>query len=541
MPPGPGEIDGYPAVSPDGRTLAFAFASDRGVTRLWLHSLDNGQSRELAGTEQAQQPFWSPDGRHLGFFAGGHLRRLEVASGHIQSLATASDPRGGTWTESGTIVFSSTCCNALSSIAEAGGQVQPLTALDAGAGETSHRSPWALPGGEALLFTVPNGKQPGIYWLSLASGKRVFLRSEVSRAAYDRRGYLLWTREGSLVAQRLDPGTATLSGSIVVLGERVGSDPEKVALDRFGVGERVVAVRPTVPYRRELRWVDRRGTPGQLVGSPGFYYDPVLAAATGRVAVSKSPVPDYYQADAWVFDATAPDRATRLSFTGGYATPVWSADGATLYLASDAGGEHRILARRADGSGGEEVLYRSPSPLWLDDSSRREPLLALEGTTSEGAYKLWLLPLAGERVPRPFQHASPGSQAHSAFSPDGRLLAYTSDESGQPQVYVQPVDGSSGRWQVTNDGGDLALWRADGKELFYVGPDRVLRALSIRSLAPFAAGETEELFALRIPQLAISSQHTYYQPSPDGQRFLVNLLSDGPSEPEIRVTLGWSP
>jgi Tol biopolymer transport system component len=199
------------------------------------------------------------------------------------------------------------------------------------------------------------------------------------------------------------------------------------------------------------------------------------------------------------------------------------------------------MAKRADGGAAEEVIYSSKSALWPDDSSRREPLLVIEGNTGEGTYKLWLVPLRGEHVPRPYQQTSPGSQAHATFSPDGRLLAYTSDESGQGQIYVQPVDGSPGRWQVTNDGGDLAVWRADGKELFYVGFDRVLRAVSIRSLSPFTVGETQELFALRIPQLAVTSQHSYYQPTSDGQHFLVNEAIATATDPGILVTLGWSP
>jgi Tol biopolymer transport system component len=540
MPPGPGEIDNYPALSPDGRSIVFCFAPEHGVTQLWLHSFDSGRNQQLVGTERAEQPFWSPDSRYVGFFARGQLRQVEIATGHVESVVTASDPRGATWSESGEIVFSSTCCTSLSRVASAGGAPRRLTELDLGAGEGSHRYPWALPGGEALLFTVPDGRQPGIYWLSLATGKRVFLVPEVARAAYDSRGFLLWTRNGSLAAQRFDPRTAALSGEAFVVDEHVGTDADKTAQDLFAAAAQVVAVHATSSYQRALGWVDRHGTPGLLVGSPGNFYDPALSPDGTRVAVAKSPVPNYYSSDIWIFETSARDRATRFSFAGG-STPVWSADGRTLYYAAQTAGTHRVMAKRADGGAAEEVIYSSRSALWPDDSSKREPLLVIEGNTGEGTYKLWLVPLRGEHAPRPYEQASPGSQAHATFSPDGRLLAYTSDESGQGQIYVQSVDGSPGRWQVTNDGGDLAAWRADGKELFYVGFDRVLRAVSIRSLSPFTVGETQELFALRIPQLAVTSQHSYYQPSSDGQHFLVNEPIATAIDPGLLVTLGWSP
>jgi Tol biopolymer transport system component len=538
-PPAPGEIEGYPALSPDGRSLAFCFAPKHSVPRLWLHSFDSGQSRELAGTEHAEQPFWSPDGRHLGFFAAGQLRHLELATGHVESLVALSDSRGGTWSETGDIVFSPSCCAPLSRVAASGGTPRPLTTLDTGAGEGSHRYPWALPGGEAILFTIPDGKQPGIYWLSLATGKRVFLLPGAARAVYDPRGFLLWNRDGSVVARRFDARTATLSAETLLVAEHVGTDPEKTAQDLFAAAGEVVAVRASAPYQNELRWFDRRGDPGQIVSSIGNFYDPWLSADGTRVVVAKSALPNYFSSDVWIFDTSSRDRATRFSFTGGH-TPIWSPDGTTIYFAAEPRGEHVIVARRADGSGGEKVLYRGPTAMWLDGCSR-EAFLVVEGTSKAGTYKLWLLPLEGGHEARPFQQALPGSQGHAAFSPDGRLLAYTSDESGLPQIYVQPVDGSPGRWQVTTDGGDLATWRADGKEIFYVGFDRVLRAVPVRSLSPFTVGDAQQLFSVSIPQLAITSQHSYYLPSADGQRFLINGTSRDASDPGMLVTVGWSP
>jgi len=265
----------------------------------------------------------------------------------------------------------------------------------------------------------------------------------------------------------------------------------------------------------------------------------VISPDGTKVAVAQSPVPSFFESDIWLYNSGARERGTRFSFTGG-STALWSVDGKSIYYSSGTASPHPIVAKRADGSGGEAVVYTPNGAVYADDVSPRDGSLLLEGATATGAYKLWLLPLQGERVARPFQQTAAGSQAHSRFSPDGRLLAYTSDESGLPQIYVQPVDGSAGRWQVTNDGGDLAVWRADGKELYYVGLDRVLRAIPVRSLSPFETGEPEELFAARLPQFAITSQHSYYMPSADGKRFLVNSLVATARDSGIVVIMNWS-
>jgi Tol biopolymer transport system component len=245
--------------------------------------------------------------------------------------------------------------------------------------------------------------------------------------------------------------------------------------------------------------------------------------------------------DIWIFDTSGKDRGLRLSFEGDHSTPVWSADERAIYYTVESEGVRRIVTKRADGSGAEQELHRSESSLWPNSQSPRAPLLVVEGGDAQSGYRLWLLPLEGERRLRPFQQVSSGSQAHAAFSPDGSLLAYTSDENGVPQVFVQPVEGSGVRWQVSSDGGDLALWRADGKELYYVGLDRVLRAVPVRSLAPFAVGVPEALFPLRVPLLAPTGNRSVYAPSRDGQRFLVNDHPRAASEPGIRIILGWRP
>ena len=536
--PGVGEIDGYPALSPDGRSIAFVFVPERDVPRLWLHSFDTGKSRQVPASEYGGEPFWSPDSRHLGFVAAGKLKRIELASDLVQTVAAASDARGATWSESGEIFFAPTSTAGLFRVAATGGEVRALS--QANRGEQSHRFPWVLPGGKALVYFELGGPRAGIHWLAIEGGENKRLTSDNSRAIFDRRGYLLWVRNGTLVAQPFDSARGELTGQAFVLAEQIGLDGQKVGLNWFGAAEGVVAYRTGVSTTTQLRWMDRRGSPLGEVTTPGDFGEPALTADGERVVVTKGSDETGTSQVIWIFDTAGQDRGLRLSFEGHVSTPVWSADQQSVYYTTERDGERRIVAKRADGSGAEEVVLQGGGSYWVGSPSPREPLLVIEGSDAQSGYRLWLLPLDGEGRPRPFQHQSGGSQAHAAFSPDGRLLAYSSDESGLPEVYVQPVEGSGVRWQVSTHGGDLALWRADGKELYYVGLDRMLRAVPVESLAPFTFGEAQELFPLRIPQLAVTGNRSVYAPTTDGQRFLTLDFMREESDPGIHVILGWS-
>jgi Tol biopolymer transport system component len=535
--PGVGEIDGFPALSPDGRSIAFIFVPERDVPRLWLHSFDTGKSRQVPASEYGGEPFWSPDSRHLGFVAAGKLKRIELASDLVQTIAAASDARGATWSESGEIFFAPTSSAGLFRVAATGGEVRALSQVDRG--EQSHRFPWLLPGGKALVYFELAGPRAGIHWLAIEGGENKLLTSDNSRAIFDRRGYLLWVRNGTLVAQPFDPERGELRGQAFVLAEQIGLDAQKAGLNWFGAAQGVVSYRTGVSTTTQLRWLDRRGSPLGAVTTSGAFGEPALTVDGTRVVATKASGQTGLDRVVWIFDTAGLDRGRRLSFEGEVSTPVWSADQQSVYYTTEHDGERRIVAKRADGSGAEEVILQGGN-YWVGSPSPREPLLVLEGSDAQSGYRLWLLPLDGERRLRPFQHQSAGSQAHAAFSPDGRLLAYSSDESGLPEVYVQPVEGSGVRWQVSTGGGDLALWRADGKELYYVGLDRVLRAVPVTSLAPFTFGEAVELFALRIPQLAVTGNRSAYAPTADGQRFLTLDLMREESDPGIHVILDWS-
>ena len=538
LPAATGEIDGFPAISPDGQTIVFGLMPESGVPELWALSFATGESRLLPDTEHGTDPFWSPDGRFIAFFSRGQLRRLELTTGLSRALTAASDPRGGSWSESGEIFFTPNAATGLFRVPADGGTPTRVTELDTSA-EESHRYPTALPGGKAIVYAVMAGgrsEKNGIFWRSLRDGRTKRLAAEVSRTAYDARGYLLWVRQGALVAQSFEPGAGELAGEPFPIAEGVGADAQRSGKTWFGAAAGIVATRVGTSQATQLRWYDRAGKRLADLTSPGAFFEPAVSPDGRSVAVSVGQS-DAPRGDVWIFDVGGKDRGRRLTF-GGVDTPIWTPDGLWVIYTSRGKGGSSIVRKRADGSGSEETLHVHPRNAYVDSVSPREPLLVFEAYDEAGGEDLSLLSLEGERKARLFLK-TPAAEGHAAFSPDGRLLAYASDESGLPQIYAKETSGSGNRWQLTTEGGDQVAWSADGKEIFYVGLDRVLRALPVRSMAPFKVGEPTPLFKLEIPALAITGNRTYYAPSPDGRRLLVNTLVAGESAPGLRVVLNW--
>ncbi len=542
LPEPKGEIDGFPAISPDGQTIVFGLVPESGVSRLWALSLTTGDSRLLPDTEYGSEPFWSPDGRFIAFFSRGQLRRLELSTGLTRALAGASDPRGGAWSESGDIFFTPNSAVGLFRVSSDGGAVTPATDFDSGRDE-SHRYPTPLPGGKAIVYSNKasgDADHQGLFWRSLADGRTKRMAPEVSRSAYDARGYLLWVRNGTLVAQKFDALAGDLSGEPFPLAEKVGADLGHTGEGWFGAAASVLAIRVGASPATQLRWYDRRGNHLGDLTSPGSFSEPAISRDGRQVAVQVDE-PNSVRSDIWIFEAEGKDRGRRLTFGGSAAaqSAVWSTDGRWVHYASRSKGGSSILRKPADGSGPEETLYVHPDTAYVDSISPREPLAVLEASNKTGV-DLWLLPLEGDRKGRPFVE-TPASESHGSFSADGRLIAYSSDESGLPEIYAKEIGGSENRFQLTTDGGDQALWSADGKEIFYVGFDRVLRSLPVRNRSPLVVGEPVKLLKLDIPSLSLSGNRSYYLPSPDGKRFLVNALVSRENEPGLRVILNWNP
>ncbi|MEO7793468.1 MAG: protein kinase [Thermoanaerobaculia bacterium] len=535
-----GRIEGYPALSPDGRALVYALHHDDGSAALWAYSFETGVSRALAATAGGSQPFWSPDGKQLAFFAGGQLKRLDLANGLVQNLLRVADPRGGSWTREGEILCAVNAASPILRVSPASGENRAVTTLVPDKGEQSHRFPWALPGGGFLFSVTGSGESQGIFWQGRDGSPPHRLVKDVSRAAFDERGYLVWVRGSILVAQPFDPAKGELSGEPFPLAEKIGLDSQTNAETWFAASTSgTIALRQGARQHTELLWVDRKGAPLGAPSAPASYSEPAISPDGRQVAVAIT-LPEE-SGNLWLFDAGRLDRGRRLTFDpSGCETPSWSPDSRWVAYTSPRARGFALFRKAADGSGEEELLFESGPGSWIDSWSPDGISLVFERFESDGGSDLWLLPLDGERKPVPFLQ-TPANEAHATFSPDGRFVAYTSDESGVSQLYVRTAAASGSRWQVSLDGGDWASWSPDGKELYFGGPDRILRAVKILSLAPFAFGNPEPLFRLRTPAPAITSNRTYFAPNRDGSRFLVNQLVGEEGSDRIEVLMNWSP
>ncbi len=533
-----GEVQSYPALSPDGRTLAYVLQEESGAPHLVAHSFASGTGRALAGTDGAEQPFFSPDGERVGFFAGGQLKRLDLESGLVQTVAPVADPRGGAWTSEGDFVVSVNAASSIVRISAKSGELRAATVLSTEKGEQSHRYPSALPGGGFLYSSKGADAIKGIYWSDGGTSPPRRLVPDGGRAAYDPRGYLVWVRGGVLVAQRLDAATGELTGEPISIAEPIGTELQKDFEDWFAVGGAgSIAFRRPVGGLTELVWLDRSGALLSAITRPARFQEPSLSPDSRQVVIG---VQDEGGTALWIYDTSALDRGRRLTFGADDTdTAVWSPDGRWVGYSSPREGGYKILRKAADGSGEEEVLLDSGPGSWVDSWAPDSASLLFERFIPERGADLWLLPLAGERKPVPFLETA-ANETHSAFSPDGRLVAYVSDESGIAEIYVRSVAPGS-RWLVSRGGADWPAWSADGKELYFAGLDRTLYAVPLASLSPFSFGAPEPLFRLRTARPSITSLRTFFGVSADRRRVLVNQQVAQESADRIDVVTNWSP
>ena len=526
------------AISPDGLHLAFVALDASGKAVLWVRPLDAPNGQALSGTEEAQYPFWSPDSRFIGFFAGGKLKKIELNGGTVQTLCAAAIPRGGSWSSSGVIVFGPSPNEALYQVSETGGPASPLTKLEPSRQEASHRWPHFLPDGRHFLYSVLGGPQSqGIYVTSL-DGKenRRLLNISNSIAMYAAPGYLLFRREATLMGQAFNLDNLQLSGDPFPVAEQVGFDLSTFQT-YFSVSQTgMLAYSVATGGKTQLAWIDRGGKEISLVGQPGNYIRPSLSPDGKRVAVDGSDLQG--NRDVWLLDL-ATGNPTRFTFDPAQDLfAVWSADGSRIVFGSDREGPRNIYQRSATGASKEERLLKSDFNAYPVDWSRDGRYIAYVLNDPKTKIDVWVLPLFGDQKPFPFANTE-ASERGARFSPDGKWLAYVSDESGIPQIYVETFPASGGKWQVSTSGGYHLAWRQDGKELFYVSADRKMMAVDVKGDgASFEAGPPKTLFDLRVP--TFTGSQAQFAVTADGQKFLIaNTFGENKSEP-ITVALNWT-
>jgi len=536
------------AVSPNGKQLAYVLA---GPSPLFIHSFETGESRPIAGTEDAQAPFWSPDSESVAFATNNNLKKADVNGGPVQTLCPVTQGATGTWNESGVIVFSS--LTGLLRVSADGGTPTPLTTPDAARGETGHTTPHFLPDGKRFLFAVQANTREasGTYVGSLDATPPIQVLASSQKPQFAAPGQLVFSRNDALFSQSFDANTLRLSGEPTRLAESVAR-AGNILTGRAGFSVSQTGVLVIVAGREEsvplsLQWFDRAGQPLAQVGLAnylGFSVSP-----DGKRLAAHRHTGDADGGDVWITDLELQtDRRFTFAPAQDSSSPIWSPDGSTIAFSALRNGRWGIYRKPADGSGAEELLFESPTPkipmTWSPD-----------GTTivfvnyDRAQADLWILPLSGDRTPVAYLQ-SPAYETHPQISPDGRWLSYSSNG-----VWVQSYPAPGTIYQVTATGGQ-ARWRADGRELL-VGsagnstvPGRI-SAIAVDtngSALTFSAPKTlfDSGWTNRIHIAANSnavSNHFSFAVSADGQRFLIPRSQaqarSGEAAPPMTVILNW--
>jgi len=496
---------GGAVLSPDGTRIVFAASDEGGRKLLWLRPLDSLTAQPLEGTDGASYPFWSPDSRFVGFFVPGKLKKIDAFGGPPQVVCDAISGRGGAWSPEDVIVFAPDVYGGLSRVASAGGASTPLTKADAARGQTSLRWPAFLPDGRHFMYWAGNPTASaqdsrGIYIGSLEGSEQRYLLQTDSDALFAPQGYLLYLRDQSLMAHRFDAGALKLIGEAFPIAEEVAS-PESYRLGHFSVSNEGTLLYLTGQNDRfQAVWLNATGGQIEAVGESTLVSS-IRLSPDARTLAEQVRDPQTKNVDIWLVDLA---RGVKTRFTFDPAadlTPVWSPDGSRIAWASNAKGHFDLYAKSASGAGEIEVLLASDADKYVTDWSRDRGFLVftqLDPGGKTGA-DIWILPLAGDRKPFVFL-ATPFSEGNAAFSPDGRWLAYQSNESGKVEVYITPFPQAGGKWQVSQGGGVTPSWRADGQGLYYRTQDGKLMEAPVASKgSAVEVGTSKEFSRTQLP------------------------------------------
>jgi Tol biopolymer transport system component len=522
-----------PAVSPDGHRIAFVATLNGGLS-LWVRDLGSLDARALPGTEGASLPFWSPDSRFLGFFANGKLKKTEAVGGPVLTLCDAPVGRGGTWNKNDVIVFVPRLISALFRVSAAGGAPVPVTTVTEQ--EPGHRYPWFLPDNRHFLYTAygQDQEKDTVYIGDLESTNRRALMRTASNVVYASPGYLLFTKEQTLMAQPFDAATLQTNGDAVPLAEQVRYIPVDIRA-LFSSSQNGVlaydsggAVSNAGSYA-QLTWVDRSGRTSTTLGPPAVIRAAAISPDGNSVAINRV---DAQSTDIWLYDV-ARGTNSRFTFGGRYSSfPAWSPDSSHVAFHSATGGTNSIYQKAANGAGKEEVLEENVYPIVPLDWSRDGRYL-IEGRTADSktGSAIWVLPLFGDKKAYPYLQTN-ANETSAKLSPSGQWLAYQSDENTRNEIYVQTFPQPGGKWQVSTNGGSFPVWSRDGKELFYVGADGKMMAVEVKPGPKFDAGIPKPLFDTRRTGIG-------YDVGKDG-RFLIPVPVEQSGTSPITMVINWT-
>lgn len=523
------DFEGSAAISPNGQWLAFSASDSNGMDRLWVRRMDSLHAQPLRGTEGARMGFWSPDNRSLGFFADGQLKKTDISGGAALSLCSAPNGRGGTWNQDNIILFVPDFRVPIHSISTSGGTPAPVTTLDE-TKHTTHRWPWFLPDGNRFFYIgashnpdlAPNNS---IYLGSLDGSVDKFVMRNDFRTIFAS-GHLLFVVEDTLSAQRFDVSTGALLGFPFPLANSILVDHGSWYAAYSASATGVITYHDGTYGHPVLTWVDRETKERKAIGKErGFFTGPRFSPDGTKLAVCRG-----NPADIWIYEL---DREVATRFTIGYSyvwNPLWSPDGTdivftSLFLSDQ---KNRIYRKPVDGGGEPEEIFETEDSVFSQDwSPDGKHILFWKGVgIPNGA--LWILPLCDNCEPFEYLKA-PFSSGSARFSPDGKWIAYTSDVSGNDEVYVSPfkaddntaTSASGGRIRISISGGNQPIWGPDGNELFFIAPDSTIMLVDVTIV--------NDVLRVARPQSAYSEgrvgltvQGTSYDIAPDGKKFVIS-------------------
>jgi len=544
-PPENTSYPGPPSVSPDGKLIVFSAAGPDSRRLLWMRPLDSLRAVPIPGTDGGSEPFWSPDSKFIGFFANQSLNKVPVDGGSVARICSAEAIGGGAaWSLDGTILFAPGLNGGLSKVPASGGSPEPAVKLNAAKSERAFLWPQFLPDQKHFVFFVLTDfpESTGVYKGSLTPANYGILFASETNAVFSsvagssKRGYLLFVSGRSAMAQSFNASSLAVEGDPISIGDEVGS-LRSMLLAPISVSSNGVLVYQAVgPTTRQLAWLDRGGRQIASVTETGDWGPPRIAPDGTRAAAAK--LGRDGRADLWTVDSAG--AATQLTTTAGHkGSPVWSPDGSRLafFVSSKVETGFDLYTTRVAG-GTPELLLSSPTPKYPSDWSRDGRFLFFTSLSPSTKGDVWAVSPANKRAGPIVETVY--AEAYGALSPDGKWLAYQSDESGKIETYVQPFDGISSdtkrRWQVSVGGGGMPRWRADGKELFYMTySGQVMAAAARPSGATFEFDPARLLFQTR----PLPKTWNLFDVSGDGQRFIVNEPLEGSNSAGITVLTNW--
>jgi|HubBroStandDraft_6_1064221.scaffolds.fasta_scaffold00155_19 hypothetical protein len=528
-----GDGGGPPAISPDGTQVVYAAVDSLGKQHLWLRPLNSLTSHLIAGTDDGMFPFWSPDSRRIGFFADGNLRVVDPFGGPGLVLCAAPSGRGATWSRNGLILFSPTFRGGLSLVSSAGGTAK-LVLDQKKTSFSSFRWPQFMPDGNHFIFLAvqhEKGPESSLFFASLDNLQPTLIMTATAGARYAS-GRLLFLRGTGLMAQAFDSSSGKLKGEPALVADQVLWDGGiwRGVFDASTNGE-LVSEHGSMAAATRLGWFDRTGKQLASIDVPTGFQTLSLSRDAKFLAIQGNPA-----SDLWSYDLERGVH-TRLTFdASNHSLPAWSPDDKWVAYVSVKNNEGDIFRKASDGTGAEEpLIVSSLNKVLCDWSPDGNNILFVEPAAGNQGTEIWAMPLAGERKPFPLVQ-TPFNNGAAVFSPDGKWIAYTSDESGRSEVFVTSFPKPAGKWQASLDGGQTPQWNSNGQEIFFLSnnDNRIMSAQVSSKGSQFVVGKVQPYFRLT----GTAQTFSWFQPAPSGDKFVAPAPTDD-TQPALTLTLNW--